>query len=261
MFIINEDGVSNDDLFPKTHPCGTIPRDYTVQPASMFTAPNNIPLIPRSEWDARIAEQDARQSSLEHLLNTRGFQCLDQNGQGFCWAYSTTGSVMVKRAAAGMPYKRLSGHMVGCLVKNFRDEGGWCGLSQDFVAKNGVADVDHWKEKSMSRSNDTADMRANAKQYVIEQDVVDLSVAVYDRDLSVDLIGTLLLRNEPTPTDWNEWSHSVCAVRLVKIEAGSYGIRIMNSWGPSYGDNGFGTIRLDKWPRPMGAVATIGVTG
>ncbi len=261
MFIINEDGVKNDDLFPASHPCGTIPRDYNVQPVSMFTAPNNVPLIPRSEWDARIAEQDKTKSSTWHLLEQSGFRVLDQNGQGFCWFYSVVGSIMVKRCIAGLPYVRLSAHAGACKMNNFRDGGGWCGKSQEFITANGIPDVDHWKEQSMSRQYDTPETWANAKQYKIEQDVVDLTVPVYDRDLSVDLIATLLLRNEPVPTDWAEWSHSVCAVQLVKIESGSYGFKIMNSWGPSYGTNGYGVIRLDKWPKPMGAVATVGVTG
>ena len=45
-------------------------------------------LIPRNEWDDRIAEKDKDQSWLEDIV--RGvIPCTDQNGLGFCHAYGT----------------------------------------------------------------------------------------------------------------------------------------------------------------------------
>lgn len=269
MFVIDH-ATNNDLLFPKTHARGAVPRDFSVQPADMFSSPDSVKLIPRSEWDARIDEQEAQQSSLEHMAKRAGLEVLDQNGQGYCWAYSVTMSVMLRRLAAGQPVKRLSAHAVACIIKNFRDQGGWCGLSQEFISgkakekyggKYGVPDVDHWKEKSMSPSNNTPETWANAAEYAIEQDVVDIEHQVWDRNLSVDLVATLLLQNIPVPTDWNFWSHSVCGARFVRIERGVYGIKFPNSWTPSWGERGWGTINLSAKGGPDGAVATVGITG
>ncbi len=75
----------------------------------------------------------------------------------------------------------------------------------------------------------------------------------------MDLIVTLLLQIIPVPTDWNEWAHSVCAADVSIIEPGVYGLDFPNSWTPSWGEDGWGTINLARWPNPAGAVATVGV--
>jgi hypothetical protein len=59
--------------------------------------------------------------------------------------------------------------------------------------------------------------------------------------------------------DFNWWGHSVGGIRLVKVEAGSYGRKIRNSWTDSWGDRGFGILRGSK-AVPDGAIA-VRVTG
>ncbi len=68
---------------------GAIRRDYAIQPVQTFGAiPTEVPMIPRGEWDARIKEQEEREDSLEHVYLRAGWENLDQNGDGYCWAYS-----------------------------------------------------------------------------------------------------------------------------------------------------------------------------
>ena len=64
-FII-DDATPVDELFLR--PRGLVPRDYSTEPQPMFAPPSEIKLIPRSEWSARIKEQDERESSLEHIF-------------------------------------------------------------------------------------------------------------------------------------------------------------------------------------------------
>lgn len=226
---------------------GLVKRDYSIYPKQMFAPPTDIPLIPRSEWDARIDEQEERQSSLEHIrlagMNGQMIPSLDQNGQGFCWAYSTTMAVMLLRAMNNQPYIRLSAHAIGCKVKNFRDEGGWCGLSAKFQKEVGCPSVQHWQEKSMSRSNDKPETWANAALHKVTEDWVDLTRDVYDQNLTVDQLATCLLSNIPCAIDYDEWGHSICALRWSRIERGSYGPKIINSWTDQWGDRGMGVIQ------------------
>lgn len=231
---------------PKGH--GLVKRNYATYPVAMFAPPSEIPLIPRSEWDARIDEQEAKQSSLEHLRLSSGpggghIPSLDQNGQGFCWAYSTTMCVMLLRAIMNQPYVRLSAHAVGCKVKNFRDEGGWCGLSAKFHREVGCPSVSFWQEKSMSRANDRPETWANAAGHKVVEDWVDAASPVYDQNLTVDQLASLLLSNIPCAVDYDEWGHSICALRWVRIEAGSYGPKILNSWTDQWGDRGMAVIQ------------------
>ncbi len=259
MSIINDE-TSNDVLFPAGFGRGFDPSQ--VVPGSfhpMFgDAPGQLQVIPRSEWDARIAEQDALKSSLWHLRQTMAdgaiAPTLDQNGQGYCWAYSTTRAVMYVRAVMGLPYVRLSAHAIGCKVKGFRDEGGWCGLSAKFHREQGCPSVALWPEKSMSRANDKPEVWANAAGHKLVEDWCDAGAAVYDQNLTFDQVATCLLVNIPVAVDFNFWSHSVCAIQLVRVEAGSYGIRIDNSWTDQWEDRGSSVLQGQK-AIPDGAVA------
>lgn len=247
-------GVTHDPQFSR----GAVPRDFSVDPPAMFADPSGIQVIPRSEWDARIDEQEAQQSSLEHVYLRAGWPNLDQNGQGFCWAYSVGHTLMVARARDNQPYVRLSPHGVACKIKGFRDEGGWCGLSAKFARETGYPSEGVWPQQSMSRSNDNAATWADAAKHKITEDWVDLARPVYDQNLTFDQVATQLLLNNPCAVDFNWWSHSVCAVRLVRVEAGSYGLLILNSW-LNWGRRGLAVLSGSKC-LPDGAVCTRSAT-
>ncbi len=258
---------SNDILFPKNFARGFDPSQVPAVTPNMQhlfgDSPDQLKIIPASEWDARFDEQEALQSSVEHV-RMRGdhgkmISALDQNGQGYCWAYSTTGAVMMLRALANLPHVRLSGHAIGCQIKSYRDEGGWGALSADFVQKNGVPSVQFWKEKSMSRSNDTPEMKANSLEHLVTEDWSDQSQSPYDRNLTQEQYATLLFNNIPVISDFNWWSHSVLAIRWCRISKGSWGPKILNSWTDSWEDHGM-SILQGSHGRPDGAVA-LRVTG
>lgn len=202
---------------------GLVPRDYEANPVGSYAAVpslKDLKLIPREEWIDRIKKQEADQSSLQHIRRKSGpngghIPALDQNGDGYCWFYSGTGCVMLRRACMGLPYKRLSGHSGAAIIKKGRDEGGWGALSADFIAQFGVADVDHWKEKSRDIRQDTPETRANMLLYKVDGEWRDLGADVYDANFNEDQACTLLLSNNPIQGDFNWWSHSVMLMRLV----------------------------------------------
>lgn len=238
---------------------GLIPRDYTANPQGSYKStkpfdPNDLPLIPREEWSDRIAEQDAHKSSLEHMRNDVNIEVLDQNGQGYCWAYSTTMCVMMSRMAANMPKVRLSAHSVAWTIKNGRDQGGWGAQSADFIQERGVMDVETWPEKSMNgRTYNTLENWENAKQYRITESWMDLVPRQYDRDMTFDQTMTCLLSNIPVVGDFNWWGHSVCLnkalefdKRLSLSDPNRWGTGTANSWGQRWGTDGWGALRGRK---------------
>jgi hypothetical protein len=267
---------------------GLIPRNYDTHPQGCYaSAPSlsvDMPLIPRSEWSERIKDMEANQSRLSDIRLTGNnggmIPSLDQNGKGYCWAHSTTGAVMMLRAVMGEPYVGLSAYAVACVIKQFRDEGGWGAESLDFIMQRGVPSEAFWPMRSMSRSNDNATTWANAALHKVTDGWVDLQAAQYDRKLTFDQTGTLLLSRCSEVGDFNWWGHSVCLLDLVDgsaqvtrvetgklatlkeyntiwgvdSEAGGYGIRILNSWGDSWSDRGMGVLSGSK-AIPNGAVA------
>lgn len=177
---------------------------------------------------------------------------------GNCWTHSVTHTMMLSNVVAGNRYVPLSAYAVACKIKNFRDQGGWCGLAAEFARTHGVPSQAKWPQQSMSRAHDNDATWADAAKHKIDEDWVDLTRPVYYQNLTFDMVATCLLCNVPVAVDFNWWAHSVCAIRLVRVEAGSYGLEILNSWG-GWGDNGTGVLRGSR-AIPDGAVATRVVT-
>lgn len=232
---------------------GLVPRDFTIDPPEMFDPPSNIPLIPRSEWDARIEEQDRLQSSLEHIRGT--IESLDQGNVGYCWAHSTAHCVTLIRARDNQPYVPLSAYAVAATIKQGRDEGGWCGLSAKFLRERGIPSQALWPQGDRDyRKYDRPEIWQDAARRKVTEEWIDLTRSVYDQNLTFDQVATCLLLNIPCALDFNHWSHSVCGLRLVRVEAGSYGIKIWNSWSDGWGERGMAVLRGQK-AIPDGAVA------
>lgn len=246
--IIDDDPKSKDTAFPGHVGFGLIPRDYREYPEEMFDQPSNLHLIPESELDARFDEQEAQQSSLEHLYlrgNRPAFLCLDQDGHGYCWAYSTGHATMIDRLKANQPMVRLNPHSVAAIVMEGRDQGGWCGLSAKFLREHGIASEEFWPVHSRNLRNDTPECRANMARHKCLEDWVDLTRQVYDQNLTMAQLKTCLFANVPCATDFNWWGHSVCAIRWVRVEPGSWGLLILNSW-KDWGNYGLGVLRGSK---------------
>ncbi len=71
---------------------GCVPRDYDIDPLEMRDNPATMPMVPESDWDARFDEDDANETSLEHLYlrgDKPAFSFLDQNGFPDCHTADT----------------------------------------------------------------------------------------------------------------------------------------------------------------------------
>jgi hypothetical protein len=174
--------------------------------------------------------------------------------------------LMLMRAKMGLPYVRLSAFAVACMIKHFKDEGGWAALSLDFISEKGVPSVAFWPEKSMDRANDNPKTWENARCHVATAQWADLAAAQYDRNLTEDQAVTLLLTRTPIAGDFNWWGHSVCLMDPVLVSdqkadygsldfnnakdlavyAAAFGKRGINSWTDDWGDLGEFTLTGQK---------------
>lgn len=256
-------GDDNDVLFPPGCGTGAIERDYELYPEEMFQHPDEMDLIDESEWDARFEEQEKEQSSLEHLylgpdMRSPAFVNLDQNGDGYCWSYSTAHSVMITRVRDHAPNPRLNPHGPAAIIKNGRNEGGWCGLSQDFYRKYGCpvegTGPGEWPLHSRDLRHNTEACRRAMEPNRCVEDWVDLRSQVYDRTLTTRQLATCLFRNQPCPIDIRKWGHSICAIRWVRVERGLWLPLILNSW-KGWGRYGLAVLSKDMFDTLMGAVS------
>lgn len=252
---IIDDDTPTDFLFPAEFGRGHDPSQYVPE---MHAAPSEMELISESEYDARIEEQEREQSSLEHVYLRAGWENLDQMVDGYCWGYSTTHAMMLVRSRNNQPHVRLNPHSMCSIIKGGKNEGGWCGLSAKFLSDTGVCSEAFWKPGSRDLSQDTAAMRANMALHKVTENWYDLARNVWDQQLTQRQVDTCVLSNNPCAIDLMWWSHSVCYLRKVKVEDGSYGRLILNSW-KGWGRQGLAILRGSK-AIPDGAISLRAVT-
>lgn len=271
--IIIDDSSPMDIGHPSGFGRGYVERDFAIDPPSMFAAPSDMPDMPFQEIADRIKEQQREESSLRHIrrraLNGSHIPALDQNGQGYCWAYSVGMTLILCRARDMLPYVRLSPHAVACKIMNFRNQGGWCGLSARFARGEdpkfptigGYPSDALWPQKSMSRQYDNAETWANAELHKIAEDFVDLAAPVYDQNLTKKQVLIQLVLNNPCACDWNWWGHSTCMAWATLLGNPTnpvlqdFGMGGINSWTDDWGDLGEFELRGSR-SVPDGAVCT-----
>lgn len=235
---------------------GAVERDYESHPVGCYASipAMDMPLMTDDEIQAAIIRKNAEKSWLSDLrmvgMYGQMIPSRDQNGQGFCWNYSGTSANLLVRARDNQPYADLSAHAGACIIKGYRDQGGWGAEGVDWAVANGCPTSKTWPLQSMSRSNDTPAMRAEAAMYKPTGIWKDMHPND-DRALA-----TCLCKNDPVVVDYNWWSHSVCACRLISWNPLS--IWIWNSWGDGWSDHGFGLLSGKK-ASPNGQVALITV--
>jgi hypothetical protein len=216
---------------------GCIPRDYAVDPVLMRDSPATMTVYKESEWDALYDEQEATESSLEHIFlrgDKPAFVNLDQGPDGYCWAYSTGHAMMLDRLKQNLPLVRINPHATAAIIKRGRDEGGWCGLSMKWAREYGYAvegtGPGEWPLHSRNLKYDTPALRAAMALHKAEEDWYDLGKQEWEQKESRLQLATCGFNNNPTPSDFNVFGHSMCQVRWVRVERGHWGQLILNSW-------------------------------
>lgn len=244
------DPACRDVLRPEGAAFGAVPRDWTADPPVLcgdMDAPGGLRSVDPSEWDARFDEQEATESSLEHQYLRGGkpaFVNLDQNRDGDCWAYSTGSAWMLTRLRDNLPLVRANPHFIATYLRRF--DGGWCGASAEVLNRVGILPEGAGPTDWPLWSHDTrlltqARLDAAARFRSTEQ-WFDIARPVHGQRMATNQLATLGFNNIPCPSDFNWWGHSVCQVRWVRIERGSWGPLILNSW-KNWGRHGLAVLR------------------
>lgn len=232
--------------------CMSLMRDMQSFPygSLSFAGKFDLDLIPREEWADRLAAQKAAKATLIDIRNKGMFGQMipsrDQGNQGYCWAHSTVSAMLLARARDNQPYADLSAYAVACIIKNYRNQGGWGGESLEFVASKGCPTSEFWPQQSKDRKNDNPQTWENAKLHVATEWMELDSEQMEDQVVTCHLLGI------PTIHDYNWWSHSVagCGIesftgsgRNTRVEEGD----ILNSWGDGWSDHGIGRLKGRRW--------------
>lgn len=262
---------------------GLVPRDFGAVPVGgMKGVPvAALPKIPRSEWPERIRDMRAKKATARDIrdrgMNGQRIPTRDQGSQGYCWAHSTVSVAMLRRARDNEPYADLSAYAIACIIKNYRNQGGWNGESMKFIRERGCPTSKTWAQKSKAKSNDNPATWEEAALYKMTE-WEDIPQGDFD------LQATYSLNGFDYALDLNWWSHSIagCGVTdgtqlyndgLLRAETGklitqhdfdtiwevndygaAFGAEIWNSWGDGWGEGGMGILTESK-SRNNGAIA------
>jgi hypothetical protein len=227
---------------------GLKPRDYTAHPVGCFAFAPPFPdklLIPPGDWPDRLAAQKASNSRLIDVRNIgdhgKPIPALDQNGKGYCWAHSSTTAMEIVRAVQGEPFVQLSAYAIACIIKHFKDDGGFGGQSLQFIADRGVPSAEFWPLQSMDKKNDNPATWANAAEHKFIE-WFDLEPRNLEQFVSCLLLGY------PVVTDLSWWGHSICTMCLETVgpTVKDLSTWILNSWGNSWSQNGAGILKGTK---------------
>ncbi len=232
---------------------GCEPRDFLVDPEPLMMqgdSPAGMQLIPDADWDTYYDTVHAQGALLYQKFLRDPFLNLDQNGHGYCWAYSVASAVMLDRLRQNVTPVRLNPHATAAIIKGGRDQGGWCGLSYKFGDEHGWAvegnGEGQWPRHSRDLRNDTPALRANMALHKTVEGWYDLGKREYDQKLNKRQLVTLGLTGFPGAVDYNRFAHSMGFIGVVRLEAGHWSPMVLNSW-KGWGYKGLGVLE-NMWP-------------
>jgi hypothetical protein len=200
--------------------------------------PNEL-LIPRSEWQSRIAEMEERKSRISDIIVASKLPVKDQKSTNFCWIFAPTHCLEIVRVIQNQPMVSLSPASAGGPIKRFQNVGGWGEEGLQWIVDHGVCPSELWPDTSINSRLYTEENKAAALDYRVTE-----WWELVPRNL--DQLVSCLLRRIPVAGGFNWWSHEVTLVDAVWLN-GTVAIRIRNSWGDrSDWPNGFGILQGSK---------------
>lgn len=225
---------------PSTPFEGGFEKDQVVEG---FGSPFSRGIIPRSEWDDHIRRQEAHRSSPDHWRIAGGVPIMDQGNWGYCWMYGLAGAVNTTYAMQGLTGLRLNPFMTAFLGKGGANKGGWAGEAEGYWNKWGCPEEHVWppnvKNDSLLKSHE---VELSAHMH-LDIETEELPSKNFDA-----LMSALLDPERPRPVtiglEW--WGHLIYAVKAIKIDSRTYGVKFVNSWTENYGQQGCGALAESK---------------
>lgn len=219
----------SDSLIPDGFQTGLLPRDFDKNPLGSLTFAAPFPrdaLVPLSEILPRIKAKEAAESTLLHVWKRKVNTVLDQNGFGYCHAFSPAMMIMVLRAAQGLGHTLLSASSIGGPVTGFQNQGAYIFNDLKQIVNFGIAPVEYDGKviypMTTTKNHWTPEAQRLAKLNIVEE--------YWEGDNSDNhAVISCLLTDKPVCVGYNWWGHAVTLLWVTVVNNVLYVIGI-NSW-------------------------------
>jgi len=222
-------------------------RNFQDYPMNCIGKESSCPIVPRDDWDAIISSMEKGKTFPSQYAKRLKLECINQGDTNFSWAAAAVYCVMFSRATHGLRNKALSTASVGSTVKHFENEPGCIIQAVEHICQFGIHSQDNWPQDKIDMSYDVQSSSNESKSNRVTE-WYELYPGNFDQLMSH------LLHRIPVAVGYNWWSHAVVAVDPISLGGGEYGIRVRNSWGNNYGNEGY-LILTEKKASPDEAMA------
>ncbi len=201
--------------------------------------------IPRQEWPDII--KDGKGTWL-HDLSKDKLPSHDQGGTNYCWAHGSVRSAEVLRIFEGQPPLILSAESVAVPVTGGRNRGGSPDEALQQMIHYGACVQSLWP------LNDRDDRHAEPGW---ERNALRHRTIRWADIQGFDMQMTFALMRIPVPIGLRWWGHLVCQLDPIHFGGKDFGTGCDNSWGSSYGDNGYFILTERRATADLGAFALL----
>lgn len=237
------DEIVIDDDTPDNHPSILVPDGQSTglrfgMRSTPFGAISGAPpfptelIIPRSEWQARIQEQEASKSRLSDIIIQSGLPCKNQEQTNFCWANAPTHCVEILQVKQNGKVVILSPASVACPINGFKNQGGWGEQALERIISDGASPISLWPANAIDRKYYTDAEKGAAAEFKVTE-WWEIQPRNLDQYISCLLLGF------PCACGYNWQGHETCGVDAVWVN-GAIGTRNRNSWSMDWPSKGAG---------------------
>lgn len=199
---------------------------------------SSVKTIPRSKWPELIAEMERTKTRLSDFYKAAACPVLDQDGFGWCHAYSPTSAIFALRAVSRQIKVDLSPASIAGPVTNWTNRGAWIGDDLASIMEVGCATREYVPDFCTNPAKCKSGWKENARLHRAT-DCFELGNRNFDE------VMTYLLCRIPVCVGYNWWGHAVTLFDPVYVN-GKFGVRLLNSWGLGWGEEGWGVLMEGK---------------